>query len=183
MAEIVKMEQRKSIVGFEGLYQVSENGFVVSMKRQRALRGGKTAKVAERVLKTGNSKGGYKTVTLSKDGKTTTLKLHRLVAEYFIPNPENKKTVNHKDGDKSNNAKSNLEWSTQSENHTHAYQTGLRVSTKGENHGRSKLTKDDVFEIRRLLSEGVKQTEIADKFKVRPMVISRIHRRETWNHI
>ena len=68
---------------------------------------------------------GYKVYRLSKDGKKYQFYAHRLVAENFIPNPDNCKIVNHKDGDKLNNDVSNLEWCTQSENMKHAYDNSL----------------------------------------------------------
>ena len=64
---------------------------------------------------------GYLKVNLHKNNISETRYVHRLVAEAFIENPENKVTVNHKDGDKKNNSSSNLEWATYSENHKHSY--------------------------------------------------------------
>ena len=69
----------------------------------------------------------YEKVVLKIDGKSTMKYIHRLVAEAFIPNPHNKATVNHIDGNKMNNCVSNLEWATQSENNYHSYQIGLKV--------------------------------------------------------
>lgn len=73
---------------------------------------------------------GYLRINL---GESRALAVHRLVATTFIQNPENKREVNHKDGDKTNNCVSNLEWSTSSENKQHAFDTGLRENAKGEN--------------------------------------------------
>lgn len=68
---------------------------------------------------------GYLKVDLYDNGKKSSKRIHRLVAEAYIPNPYNKPDVNHKDGNKHNNSVDNLEWVTKSENMTHAYQTGL----------------------------------------------------------
>lgn len=103
----------KSIIGFEN-YQISDTGIIKS---------------TDKLLKFGNNGKGYLFVCLSKNGKTTRFYVHRLVASHFILNPENKKTVNHKDGNKSNNCVSNLEWCSQKENLLHAIKTGLRKST------------------------------------------------------
>ena len=70
----------------------------------------------------------YKHVTLNIDGKAKRMKVHRLVAQTFLENPENKPYVNHKDGNRSNNNVSNLEWVTPSENTKHAVKTGLFIS-------------------------------------------------------
>lgn len=77
--------------------------------------------LTERILKARTNGARYKYVVLYKNGKSLCNAVHRLVAETFIPNPENKKTVNHKDGNKHNNNTENLEWATQSENVKHAY--------------------------------------------------------------
>ena len=74
----------------------------------------------------------------------------RLVAEAFIPNPENKATINHKDGIKTNNFATNLEWMTQSENCQHSFDTGLQKPKRGELNGMAKLTREKVEEIRQI---------------------------------
>jgi len=76
---------------------------------------------------------GYYYVCLSKNGKVRKFKVNRLVAQAFIPNPDNKPFVNHIDGDKLNNNVNNLEWCTQSENMLHAYKYGLRKSHSQRN--------------------------------------------------
>lgn len=116
-------ENEKWINGFEGSYAISTKGDVVSYKNKKPLilKGGVTND------KKRSADNGYRIVTLSTKGerKTKVFKCHRLVAEYFIPNPENKPCVNHIDGDKLNNDITNLEWVTYSENTVHAYSTGL----------------------------------------------------------
>lgn len=85
---------------------------------------------------------GYKRISLSINGKHERWSVHRLVALLFIPNPEQKLQVNHKDGNKENNDISNLEWCTASENVQHAFDTGLRVVPKGKYLGKNnKLSK------------------------------------------
>lgn len=103
--EITKMEHWKAIVGYEGLYEVSDQG------RVKSLRCGK-----EKLLKPRKVTGGYLQVTLCKEGRGKEMLVHRLVAEAFIPNPNNLETVNHKDEMKTNNAVSNLEWMSPEEN-------------------------------------------------------------------
>ena len=107
----------KDVVGYEGLYEVSNLG--------RIRRG-------ERIKKPHIDHGGYLTVQLSKHSKMKCLKVHRIVALAFIQNPENKRTVNHIDGNKQNNCVENLEWATHSENISHANKTGLRIVTEAQ---------------------------------------------------
>ena len=83
-----------------------------------------------RVIKQQIDVPGYARVELWKNGKGRKYLVHRLLAKAFIPNPDSKPQVNHIDGDKSNNALTNLEWVTQSENQIHAYRTGLQVGCK-----------------------------------------------------
>ena len=101
-------ETWKAIAGFEDLYEVSDLGRVKSLNYNH------TGK--EKILKPGKTHGGYLMVNLCKDGHGKTVKVHRLVAEAFIPNPNNLETVNHKDEVKTNNTVSNLEWMSRVDN-------------------------------------------------------------------
>ena len=102
------MENWKEIAGYEELYEVSDLGRVKSLGNNKS---GK-----EKILKLQKDKYGYFQVGLYKDGKAKKSKVHRLVAEAFIPNPNNLETVNHKDEDKTNNAVCNLEWMSRGDN-------------------------------------------------------------------
>lgn len=105
----MKQEIWKDVCGYEGLYQVSNIGNVRSLN-YRVVRG----RINE--LSRGLSKTGYYVVVLCRDKKQTTVHVHRLVAEAFIDNPDNKPVVNHKDENKTNCSVDNLEWVTQKEN-------------------------------------------------------------------
>lgn len=125
---------------------------------------------------------GYKMVTISGLDKKDFM-VHRMVAELYIPNPENKPWVNHIDGNKENNHFSNLEWVTEKENSKHARQNGLMCDMNGELCKRAILKNEDVLEIRRLYKEGISQKEIATKYSVRPNQISRIVNNKRWKHL
>lgn len=106
-------EKWKDIKGYEGLYQVSDLGRIRScartVKKQWFLK-----HIRERILKQGvDRKSGYCNVSLRKDGKYNTIRVHRIVAEAFVENPHHYNIVNHKDCNPGNNNASNLEWCTQ----------------------------------------------------------------------
>lgn len=114
----------------------------------------------ERILGGSLHKDGYIFVTLN--GKQ--IPLHRLVATAFIPNPENKPEINHKDGNKQNNFVNNLEWCTRSENQTHAVENNLQP--KPVNTYKGKFSLEQREEIKRLWNEGVPERQIAKQFNV-----------------
>lgn len=114
----------RDIKGYEGLYQVSNLGEV------RSLNYGRTGKT--RILKPRDNGIGYKTVTLSKNGKIKNFFIHRLVAEAFIPNPNNLPQVNHKDEDKANNIWTNLEWCNHEYNCNYGTRNEKMSRTKGK---------------------------------------------------
>lgn len=114
------MEKWKDIKGFEDFYLVSDMGRVMSIAPGRATTNG-------RILspRSDGKTNGYLTVRLYKGGRSFYLKVHRLVAQAFLPNSEGREQVNHKDGNKRNNCANNLEWVTAGENVRHAFETGL----------------------------------------------------------
>lgn len=121
------MEMWKAIKDYEGLYEVSNFGRVRALARTIINKNGLLQRYPEKFLKfdiadAGSSK--YHRATLSKDHITKKYSVHRLVAENFISNPENKPHVNHLDNDGTNNHWSNLEWCTHSENMIHAQKQG-----------------------------------------------------------
>lgn len=113
-------ENEKWISGYEGVYSVNTDGDIISYKKEKRL------KLKGAVLP-GRNEGEktYRVITLSVNGFQYFLYYHRIVAETFIPNPENKPQVNHKDGNKLNNRMDNLEWVTHKENMRHAWDMGL----------------------------------------------------------
>lgn len=131
------MENWKDIDGYEGYYMVSDLGRVKSLDRRVVCNSG-TKPVKGQILKYAYDKDGYKKVTLQKERKAHRFLVHRLVAIAFIPNPDNKPQVNHKNGIKTDVSLANLEWATESENTKHAFDYGLCAQKKGIENRRSK---------------------------------------------
>lgn len=125
--------------------------------------------------------GGYMMVNIWHNKTNRIIAVHRVVAETFIPNPLNKRTVNHIDGNKLNNFINNLEWSTYSENLKHAVDTGL--NHRGMAKPNVKLTDDKVIEIRKLFLNGAANSVIAKLYNVADGTISQIRNGSTWKHV
>lgn len=104
----------------------------------------------QKIYKTFVNKNGYEQicVSLGHRNRKKVFRVHRAILETFMPNPENKPEVNHKDGNKLNNHVSNLEWATESENIRHAYDNGLASALRGTENPWAKLTAEDVLYIR-----------------------------------
>jgi hypothetical protein len=113
------MEEWRDIPGYEGLYQVSNMGRIKSLRKEY-----------EHIMKLQVIRNGYLSVPFTINRTSRLLKVHRLVAMAFIPNPDNKPEINHKDGNKQNNIAENLEWSTRKENIKHGYKKGLYPKKK-----------------------------------------------------
>ena len=175
------MEIWKSIKDFEGLYEVSNLGRVKSLARFVNGKNGGKKPVPEVILIQRLEKEYFK-VGLWKNQKIKRFSVHRLVCEAFLSNSENKPQVNHKNGIKTDNRAENLEWVTLSENMIHAYKNNLLVR-KGDKHSQNKLSVIDVFEIRKLLQQGLTQSEIAQKYGVIRQTISCIKIGKSWSHI
>lgn len=135
-------ENWKPIADYEGYYEISDLGNVRSNGKKYIDSLNRVQNRKPKQLKSRIGTIGYKCVDLNVNGIHMQKYIHRLIAEAFIPNPENKPTVNHKDGNKLNNNITNLEWATFSENNKHAIGIGLRQSPWtgkfGVNHPQSK---------------------------------------------
>ena len=166
---LIQQEIWKDIKEFNGKYSASNLGAVKN-------------NFTRKILKPMKNHNGYLVIHLW-NGNKTSFRIHRIIAEMFIPNPENKKTVNHKNGVKTDNRAENLEWSTSSENIKHAFVIGLNEGNCGEKHGGSKLKECDVLDIRKAFDHGKSQADIANEYKMSASQICGIVNRKKWKHI
>lgn len=167
-----QLETWRPVVGYEGKYEVSDLG------RVRSLDYNNTGTVV--VLKQRKLWSGYMKVSLFRKQRIQCTTAHQLVAKAFIGPPMGKQ-VNHKDGNKTNNALSNLEYLTCSENNLHALRIGLHP--RGQDRPRAKLTDEGVREVWRLYKSGITGAEIARKFLVSDALIRAILKGKTWKHV
>lgn len=169
------------VENLEKLYSISDFGRVKSLAKKYQ---GKFRE--DLIMKQQTDRGGYSYIMLNYP--STRLKkfclIHRLVALAFIPNPENKKEVNHIDGNKLNNHISNLEWVTSSENSKHALATGLDKPKRGELNGKAILTTEQVMYIKKCFIDKSKTVkELSLLFNVAKSTIENIKYNHSWNHI
>lgn len=172
-----EIEKWVDVVGYEGLYMVSDYGRIKSLKRK-----GRT----NDLISIGHiHKWGYVKVCLLKDNISHVNFMHVIVADCFIPNPENFLQVNHKDSDKTNNKVSNLERCNNSHNQIHAHENSVidHNVIKGEKSNFAKLRNKDVLEIRELIRIGTPNKDIASAYNISKSNISFIKNNKRWGHL
>ncbi len=172
------IEKWKDIPGYEGIYAISDTGMI-----RRVSLGANGASKPGKLLNPRPMKSGYLRVNLGKGGVITDCLIHRLVLITFIGQPEgDKNQVNHKNGDKSDNRLINLEWVSQSQNITHAYNE-LGHKARGETNHTTHLTAADVLQIRAMAADGLTHKVIAEQFNITRRSVGRIVNRERWAHV
>ena len=155
---------QKQILNYPN-YIADTNGFIINKKGN--------------ILKESFVSTGYKQVTLCNNGKLRNVLVHRIIAETFLENKENKPQVNHINGNKNDNRLVNIEWNTRSENQLHSIRAGLR-SAKGEKNSQSKLTETAVREI---FADNRAYSLIAKDYNVSVPTICSIKKRKLWVHV
>lgn len=163
----------KPVVGFEGLYEVSNLGRVRNVRH--------SSRYPARHVLSPYFLRGYPAVRLCGDGRRMARVVHSLVTEAFIgPRPKGNQ-VNHIDGIKINNAATNLEYVTPSGNKIHALRLGLAPS--GTRHWKARLTPDAVRSIRALHAQGLKPTPIAQRLRVSVNSVKCVISYRSWRHV
>lgn len=159
-------EKWETIEGYPD-YRISTLGRIISLKGE-----------IPRFLKPRLNINGYLYVALSENSKCDyNCKIHKLVAGAFLPNPENKPEINHKDGNKTNNHVSNLEWVTRSENHRHAIRTGLCIPFK------AKITAKQAIEIFKKAHSGHSTQSLSKEYGLNPGAIWHIKNGTQWSKV
>lgn len=194
----------RDIVGYEGLYQVSNFGRVKSLKRKYINQYGEFGEKEEFIKaqrlsafdKSRKDTKGYFVVSLADNDRGKWVRVHRLVATAFLPNPDNLPEVNHKDGNKQNNNVENLEWVSHAQNCLHAWRSGLRKKGEAErvrkikehNLGLKNISKEmvlDIFQNCKYGKKGYSANAFADKYGICVQTVCNIKdlKNETYRRI
>lgn len=177
MIQDLENEIWKPVKDFEGIYEVSNMGRVKSLPRK-----GSGGRDYPKIMAGGLS-NGYHSLTLCNKGKMKISQVHRLVAFAFIPNPENKKEVNHINCVKTDNRLENLEWVTPSENILHGLRNGIMNTAKGSQKKNAKFTEEEVRLIKIRLKKGEIGYRMAKELGVSKEIIASIRTGRTWKHV
>lgn len=187
--EELKNEIWKDVVGYEGLYQVSNLGRVKSLERVAYInrgRGGKgprqTRPIKEKILFVRYGTNGRLGVQLSKNNETKLFYIHRLALSTFAGVQEGRPFCCHIDGDKNNNKIINLKWGTRLENEKDKIKHG--TLSRGERCGTHKLMNEDVYRILYLYeTEGYSQRSLAKMYNLEPSTIHSVVHKKSWRHL
>lgn len=176
----VEQQNWKPIPGFADTYEISEYGII------RRTTNGKNRPVGS-VVRPAKDKNGYHFARLwNRDTQESrTASVHRLVMLAFVGEPPEGHEVNHKDGNKTNNHISNLEYMTHYENIIHSFRELNRMETvaRGESASQAKLTEPQIIQIRERAAKGETRRALGDEFKVSHVAITQIVNRKTWRHV
>jgi hypothetical protein len=177
--EILTNEYWIPLVGYEGLYEISNLGRIKSLSKEY---GGGFHR--EFILSESYTSDGYSQIRLTNKSGRKCFKIHRLVAKCFIPNIYNKLEINHKNGVKKDNSVLNLEWCTRSENQLHAFKNNLNSRLKGCDSKLAKFSKNEIMSIRHLYYiNKFNFTKISKIYDVSNVCISNIIKENTYKNI
>lgn len=159
-------------------YEVSSCGQVRSTYKNIKRSNGRNYERKSKILKPAKDGSGYLRVAFNHNGKLTTFRVHRLVAEAFMGKSELE--VDHIDGNKENNNIQNLQWVTRSENMTRAFRNGLARPLRGSLNPCAKIDEMTALTIKTLLTSGMGPTEISKKMGISQNITKDISRKKTW---
>ena len=169
----------KDIVGYEGYYQISNDGLVKSLERFSVDKNNRVFPIKEKLLTLKLPKGAYYyQILLYKNSKYKLFRVHRLVCESFKEKTSTNLEVNHIDGNKLNNNINNLEWVTKSNNILHSH--NILGQDNGEDRYNSKLTESEVIEI---YNSTLPQLKLADMYNVSKTCIQQIKSGKSWKQV
>ena len=172
----MKKEKWVDIIGLEGFYKISSFGRCKSLERLVKGKKGSIRKINGKILNPVLSKG-YWRYCISINSKTKHYYAHILAAKHFIPNPENKPEVNHKDFDKGNNCITNLEWNTRVENNNHMIAGGRRKIIRGTDAPKNILSEKEVL---RIASSKETIKNLAARYNVSENTIYSVQTGDNW---
>jgi hypothetical protein len=180
------MESWRPVVGYEGLYEVSDLGRVRSVDRYVPVRNGGQRFYRSKILREQDNGIGYRYVALSDARGRRNHYVHRLVLEAFRGScPPGKEACHFPNDDKSHNVLTNLLWGTREDNIQQAKDAGAFLGSKnlGSKNGNAKLNEQEVIEVRIASSDGISDSDLADAYGVASRTIRNICRRVTWKHL
>ena len=172
MSEIIYVGRKeiwKDVCEYEGHYKISNNGQILSCKNIK--------KIIKPWLSYGGRETPYLCVALSKNGIVKKHRINRLVAQAFIPNPENKKVVNHINANKIDNRVENLQWSTYSENNKHAWDNNLKCRAM------YKARTLDLITAKLIKYSNLSVYQLSKKYKLNSGVVSQIKNKQTYQEV
>lgn len=175
------MREWKKIEGT--FYEVSNDGLVRSIERIALKSDGMKHPVASKILSPATDASGYHRVGIMIDGKLVTRKVHRLVAQAFLPIDNKRNEVNHKNGIKSCNNADNLEWVSRSENMLHAFKKGLATPLRGSKNPTAKIDEFQALTIITMLKSGFGPKKISEMYGISNHITKDISRGRTWQHL
>lgn len=187
--ENIEGEEWRDVEGYEQFYQASNMGRIKSKRSDREYPLGgkhKTIRVREYpeiIKKQYLTPQGYLSVCLSDKVKATRFQVHRIIGLMFVLNPEKKPFINHEKGIRTDNRATELRWVTKIENEQHAWKVLKRRAVRGEENGKSKLTAEQVKNIRAEYFCGISPKKIAEKFGISDRYVVDIGAMKVWKHI